>query len=424
MATPGPPPKGRAGKALVAMMGPPRKQPTDPALLEAISALVDGDLAAVLDAWARAGQAWIRIGVWEIWQGTSGKDLVAALLAGEKRLPFGTGDYHDPIAVRFPRGELQIKVESNPDDTKPRTFHSLDSFVDTMVVDAIGHLRPESEPWPPPEEITKWLEHGKPAQYVKDALANHARLVLLWKGVPEEARAGAQAWLDEHIAKKLDPASLPMQFQPATAAAVSEPPEAEKALLLAGGHLRFQKAGARWIAISNKGIRFELTSKRKTAGLSSGVPQMGSSCAVVGDVALVGGRCEVLRVDLTTGKKSLVFKRAYGDVAAVTPSPAGDQLVVAPSGEDFSCTHLEFLDLEGKTLGKMKLPPDVKLVRGLLPLNNALVLLASSGAVHIVDVAAKKVVALFDRTAKSIAFDGKRLVLTDFGDKTFELTKQ
>ncbi len=420
-----PPAKDVAAKALVAMCGRPSKQPADPALLRAIGALPSDDLAAVLDAWARAGQPWIQIGVWEIYRSTSGKDLVAALLAGKKRLPFGTGDYDDPIAVRFPRGELQIKIESNPDDTAPRTFHSLDSFVDAVVIDAIDKLEPGSDkPWPPSEEITKWLEAAKPSEYVQKALANHARLVVMWKGVSDEAREAAQAWLDAHESKRLDPATLPMTFKTCQPKPVTEPPEATVKLLTAGGHLRFQRAGDRWIALSNKGIRFEVKGKRKTAGLTSGPAQLGPAVAVQGDVALVGGRCEVLRVDLATGKKSTIFQRMYGDVHAVAPIADADRLVVAARGEEFACTHLEVLDIEGKVLSRITMPPGVKLVRGLLPLSDALVLLASSGAVHIVDVAAKKVVALFDRTAKSVAFDGKRLVLTDFGDKAFELTKR
>lgn len=203
METSDPAPRGRAARALVRLCGEPVAKPVDASLMAALRRIPDPDLAAVLFAWARAGQLLLRVGAWELYAPTTGRLLVEALTSGAKRIPFGSGEHDDPITARFTKtGKLRIDVESHQDDRAPRRFTKLDPFFDAMVVDAITHLRPGSEtPWPPPSEVQWWVEHGEPGEEVLRALAAHARLVTLWKGVPSELVRAAAAWLEDHAAE-------------------------------------------------------------------------------------------------------------------------------------------------------------------------------------------------------------------------------
>lgn len=423
--TPPAPPRSDEVRALIAMVRRPAKKQAPDDVLHAILRLPNDALAALLHAWWTSGRPWIQCGAWQVWTGTQATWLTEALAEGKSKLPFGTGPWDDPVTVRCKKnGDLEIRIESNPDDAAPRSFTSLGHFADSMVEEALRTMIDRGdEEWPPPPEVQGWFDHGGASKFALEALRAYAAHVIE-RAEDEAARAAAQAWLDDNAPPKPVVVETARSFVKGGALVFAEPPAEVDALLRAGGHDHYRKIGERWFSVHAKGIRFAVKGKRKTTALKSGPTKAGPALAVVGDVALVGGRCEVLRVDLTTGKKSTILTRPYGDVDGISPTADGARLVIAPEGEDYTTPALELLDLEGELERTIALPPGVRFLRGLVPLWDQVLLVQCSEAPLVVDVAAGSVLAKFERGAKEARCDGTRLVLTDWGDEHWVLTKE
>jgi len=372
------------------------KEKPDEGVLRTIARIPDGDIAALLFAWWSSGAPWIHVGEWQIWSSTSGAALASALRQGKWPLPFGVGPYDDPIYLRRRGGEVEIHVASNPDDTAPRSFRRLGDFVDAMIADRLDSLR-SGDGWPLPNEVGAYFDSGAMGPVALGALERHVRFVAFGKG---EAKSEAEAWLETHTRKPFDPAGLPMSFVECDDIPEMHPPAEVDALLKAGGHVRYEKHGDRWLAVTKKGIRFLRKGKRRTASTSSSL-RLGAGLAVSGDVAMLGSNNEVVRVDLESGKKERVLSRPFGEVAGVASTPDTKALVLVPRTEDYTCETLEVLDLQGEVLGSIALPPEQRFLRGLVPLVGSLVAVAARD-VTIVDVEKREVVGFHPREASEL----------------------
>jgi len=408
------PPKGRAARALVASFRPRTTFHGHPDVAGQIRALPDPDIVAVLHAWYTAGMPWILLGDWDLWTTTYGAQLEAALREGRSVLPFGHGAYNDPINLRFPRGRLEIGIDSNPDDTRPRKFSSLESFTDAMVVDALKALE---APWPLPVWLLTWVEAGGVSGVAELALAEHTQRVAKSGGAHGEEAA---AWLAEHRPPTTGSGEPSMTFEPCEApVAFPDAPAEVHALLNAGGHKHYLH-GARWVAVSNRGIRFaDDKGKRRVASLSW-VEGSGPAVVLLGEVALVAGKYEAMRVTLPTGKKDKLFERPFGELGHLCPIPAGTAFVAVPTTDDSVARCVRVYDLSGQP--QRDIPtPNMRFVNEAIPLWGALVAFVHTSGVVVVDVAQASVVALHDQGIAEASCVGERFTIRAWGGKLLEL---
>jgi len=142
---------------------------------------------------------------------------------------------------------------------------------------------------------------------------------------------------------------------------------------------------------------------------------------VVDERPALDGRCEALRVDLKTGKKETIFTRPFGDVDAVSPTADAKHLVVAHRTADHETPALEVFDLEGQAIRTVALPAGIKFLRGLLPLNGDWIFVWCSDKPLVIDVDTGALVAIFERGAREVQWDGTRLTLMDWGDEWWSL---
>jgi len=424
---PPPPPKSASGKALVKMLRGRGTPKTDPAVVAAIAALPDGDIAAVLHTWYVSGMPWISLGPWEVWTTTYGTALEHALKTKQKVLPFGHGEYNDPINIRFPRGRLKLSVDSNPDDTAPRHFPSLQAFTDQMVLDALYAMEDDvkSPNWPLPESIATFCGAGGLGAGARSHLETMVRGVAHGDGEHAEAAA---AWIAEHGTPEPEPpaaSSISLQFEVCDAPVTAPtPPPHVSALLEAGGHLRYmQGSTGRWLSLTNKGIRFANAKGKRKVGAVGLAGKHGPAVVLVDDdtTALVAGKSEAIRVNLDTAKKEKLFQRPYGEVDHMTPTPDGAGILACLRGEDYTATTLRLYDLTGAPQKDIPIPP-LKFVDGLIALWDGLVALPHFDGVVVVDVRGGVVARHAVRPVKDgLGVSGRRLTLSQWDGKHVEL---
>lgn len=414
--------KGRAARALVAMLARPGKHEPEPEVIAAIRKISDVDLAAVIHTWYAAGMPWIQLGPWELYARTSGAQLVQALRAGSAELPLGSGAYDDPITARFPRGRLEIGIDTNPDDARPRKFSTLDGFVDTMVEDGLAALE-ETAAWPLPDWLVSFFDAGGVGGSARDALEAHVRRVVANGGA---GRDEAAAWLAKHGTPPPDTSQVSLTFAPCEApvAYPSPPPEVD-ALLRAGGHVHYRcTRGGTWISVTTKGIRFaDAKGKRKTADLRLVSGRGGPSVVLPDDATvLVGGRLAVVRVALATGKKETLFERTSREIAGVCATPSGREIVEAEAEAEFATRRLHVHDLAGERLRDIAIP-EVRFVDGLFPVWDDLVVVLHQKGALVVDVAKAAVVGIHGSGVKEARVTDGRLTLTDYLGRHVELVR-
>ena len=141
---------------------------------------------------------------------------------------------------------------------------------------------------------------------------------------------------------------------------------------------------------------------------------------LLGEVALVAGKYEAMRVTLPTGKKDKLFERPFGELGHLCPIPAGTAFVAVPTTDDSVARCVRVYDLSGQP--QRDIPtPNMRFVNEAIPLWGALVAFVHTSGVVVVDVAQASVVALHDQGIAEASCVGERFTIRAWGGKLLEL---